>query len=231
MLCAAMVLAGTELWAGIMPADLKCGSWSNPLGIDDPNPRLSWRVVDAVDEERSQVETAWQIQVASSAALLTGNQPDLWDSGKVVSAQPFNVPYGGRALKSVQTVYWQVRVWDGSDQPSAWSPVAIWTMGLLQSSDWQGGWLTAPPEATNLPLFCRPFTVEPGLARALVFICGLGQYEFSVNGKKVGNALMSPGWTKYDRTCLYDTLDLTGYLTNGNNTAGVMLGNGRSARG
>jgi Alpha-L-rhamnosidase N-terminal domain./Fibronectin type III domain./Bacterial alpha-L-rhamnosidase. len=393
----AMLLGPLPLIAGISPVNLRCGSWQNPLGIDDPNPRLSWQVVATNPGERAQSQTAYQIQVASSAALLASNQPDLWDSGKVVSGQPFNVPYGGGALASVQQVFWQVRVWDKNDQPSAWSSVATWTMGLLNQVDWQGGWLVASsngpgfsltgcswiwyPEGnpaksapvgtryfrktifvrsdsvltgatlllaadnsytayvngtqvgqgqdytvaipstniatqfqpgtntlaisasnggttanpagligklilsyadgsqtniqmdatwkatktstvgwqlpgfndsswsnalvmgsygmspwgtgvtvqnpqTGLPIFRRQFTVNAGLQRALIYICGLGQYELSANGAKVGNALIAPGWTKYDKTCLYDTLDLTPYLTNGNNAVGVMLGNG-----
>src|SRR6202012_1018499 len=65
-----------------------------------------------------------------------------------------------------------------------------------------------------------------GLQRALIHICGLGQYELSANGRKVGDNLLSPGWTKYERTCLYDTLDLTPDLVQGTNVLGVMLGNG-----
>ena len=79
---------------------------------------------------------------------------------------------------------------------------------------------------TGLPIFRREFTVGPGLQRALIYICGLGEYELTANGAKVGNALLAPNWSKYDKTCIYDTLDLTASLTNGNNAVGVMLGNG-----
>src|ERR1022692_3432432 len=106
IMCAAMLLSAQGLYAGICPVNLKCGSWQNPLGIDDPNPRLSWQVVTTNATERAQSQTAYQIQVASSAALLAANQPDLWDSGKVVSAQPFNVSYAGSPLASVQQVFW-----------------------------------------------------------------------------------------------------------------------------
>jgi hypothetical protein len=388
-----MLLSAQGLYAGICPVNLKCGSWLNPLGIDDPNPRLIWQVITTNATERAQSQTAYQIQVASSAVLLAANQPDLWDSGKVVSAQPFNVSYAGSPLATAQQVFWQVRVWDQNDSASAWSSVATWTMGLLNHGDWQGGWLTAAanssgfnltgcnwiwyPEGnpaqsapvgtryfrktfsvrsdatlvgatllltadnsymayvngsqigqgldytvatpyavatqlvpgnntiaiaasnsgsggnpagligllvlsysdgtqtgiqmdvtwkasktlqtnwqfpgfndsswtnalvlgsygispwgtgvtvqTALPIFRRQFTVNPGLQRALIYICGLGQYELSANGTKVGNTLLAPGWSLYNQTCLYDTLDLTSYLTNGNNAVGVMLGNG-----
>ena len=96
----AILLSVQGLYAGISPVNLRCGSWQNPLGIDDPNPRLSWQVVTTNATERAHSETAYEIQAASSPALLAANQPDLWDSGKVVSPQPFNVPYGGSTLAS-----------------------------------------------------------------------------------------------------------------------------------
>jgi hypothetical protein len=99
-------------------------------------------------------------------------------------------------------------------------------MGLLQPGDWQGRWISGVLTNANLPAFRRQFAVQPGLRRAVIAICGLGQYELSVNGAKVGDALLTPGWSKYDRTCLYDTYDITTSLTNGTNALGVMLGNG-----
>jgi hypothetical protein len=217
------------LWAGIIPLDLRCGSWENPLGIDETNPRLSWRAEATAPGARNRRPTAYQILVASSPALLQTDRGDLWDSGKVASDQS-GVAYGGTTLKSSQQVFWKVRIWDRRGRGSAWSSVANWTMGLLNPADWRGNWLAATPNgvtnSTRLPLFRREFVVRAGLQRALIHICGLGQYELSANGRKVGDNLLSPGWTKYDRTCLYDTLDLAPYLTQGTNAIGVMLGNG-----
>ena len=150
--CLVMALSAQWLQAGITPVNLRCGSWQNPPGIDDPNPRLSWQVAPASPADRAQSETAWQIQAASSAARLASNQPDLWDSGQVVSAQPFNVAYAGSPLASAQQVFWRVRVWDQNNAVSAWSPVATWTMGLLNPGDWQGGWLAAATNAATLSL-------------------------------------------------------------------------------
>ena len=92
--------------------------------------------------------------------------------------------------------------------------------------DWQAKWIGAAD--TNIPslLVRHEFVVKPGLQRALVNICGLGQYELTLNGKKAGDDFLSPGWSKYDKTCLYDTRDITDLLRAGKNAAGIELGNG-----
>jgi hypothetical protein len=136
------------------------------------------------------------------------------------------IPYAGTALKSSQQVFWKLRAWDKNGKVSAWSKPATWTMGVLNDSDWQAKWIGAAD--TNIPslLLRREFVVKPGLKRALVNVCGLGQYEMALNGKKVGGDFLSPGWSKYDKTCLYDTRDITADLKKGKNAVGIELGNG-----
>ena len=85
-------------------------------------------------------------------------------------------------------------------------------MGILTMADWQAKWIGAARPIPETLLLRREFVVKPGLKRALVNVCGLGQYELTLNGKKAGDDLLSPGWTKYDRTCLYDTRDITTLL-------------------
>ena len=106
---------------------------------------------------------------------------------------------------------------------SSWSNALV--LGSYGISPWGTG-VTVQNTNSALPIFRRQLTVNAGLQRALIYICGLGQYELSANGAKVGKALLAPGWSLYNQTCLYDTLDLTSYLTNGDNAIGVMLGNG-----
>jgi hypothetical protein len=211
--------------AGLLTTNLLCGFAANPLGVDDPAPQLMWQLQSTSQGERGQLQKACQILVASSTNLLASGQGDLWDSGKLISDSS-GIAYAGRALESGQQVFWKVRVWGQGRQPFDWSPVSSWTMGLLNPSDWWGSWICGQPTNSALPIFRREFTVRPGLQRAVIYICGLGQYELSANGAKVGEALLAPGWSKYDKTCLYDTLDITSYLTNGSNALGVMLGNG-----
>jgi alpha-L-rhamnosidase len=213
------------LFSGVLTTNLLCGFWQNPLGVDEASPRLSWQLQATLPEQRGEAQTAYQILVASSTNVLAENRGDLWDSGKIISDSSLNISYAGQPLISAQQVFWKVRVWDQKKKISDWSSAATWTMGLLNSNDWKGMWLCAPTNSP-LPIFRREFTVKPGLQRALIFICGLGQYELSANGAKVGDDFLSPGWSKYDQTCLYDTLDLTSSLNVGTNALGVMLGNG-----
>jgi hypothetical protein len=214
------------LWGAVAITNLRCGFASNPLGVDEATPRLSWQLVPTMPVQRGEAQTAYQILVATSSNALAVNHGDLWDSHKVSSDSYLNIAYAGTPLASEQPVFWKVRAWDQNNRRTDWSPVAIWTMGLLTATDWQGAWICATPTNSALPLFRRTFNVRPGLQRAVVYICGLGQYELFANGAKVGDALLTPGWSKYDKTCLYDTFDLTSSLIGGTNVLGVMLGNG-----
>ncbi len=224
-LCLAVIFVSQSLIAGIIATNLLCGYWPNPLGVDDANPHLSWQLQATGPGQRGLAQSACRILVASSTNLLANNQGDLWDSGQTNLSSPC-IAYGGTPLVSEQQVFWAVEVWDQNHQLSGWSAPATWTMGLLDSTNWLGSWICGSPTNSALPMFRREFVVQPGLQRAVIYICGLGQYELSANGTKVGDALLAPGWSMYPKTCLYDTLDITAYLTNGDNALGVMLGNG-----
>ncbi|HEY1717559.1 MAG TPA: family 78 glycoside hydrolase catalytic domain [Verrucomicrobiae bacterium] len=207
----------------LIPTELRCDYAVNPFGVDSQTPRLFWKLQS---DERGQKQTAYEILVSSSPKLLAQNNGDLWGSGKINSDETIQISYAGKELKSSQPVFWKVRVWDENKKISAWSKPATWTMGLLSANDWRAKWIGAAD--TNIPslLLRREFAVKPGLKRALVNVCGLGEYEMSLNGKKVGGEFLSPGWTKYDKTCLYDTFDITKNLQRGKNAAGLELGNG-----
>ena len=78
----------------------------------------------------------------------------------------------------------------------------------------------------RMPVFKRDLAIDKKVSEAVLSVCGLGQYELFLNGKKVGDDLLAPGWSNYRKTCLYDTFDLTEQLRNGKNELRVMLGNG-----
>jgi hypothetical protein len=206
----------------VVPMQLRCDYAQNPLGVDSAPPRLFWKLQS---DQRAQLQTSYQILVASSANALAQDKGDLWDSGRVRSDATLQIPYAGKALQSSQQAWWKVRVWDKSLQVSAWSQAAFWTMGLLSQTDWQAQWIAAPANWETL-LLRRQFSVKAGLRRALIHVCGLGQYELTLNGSKVGQDMLAPGWSKYNKTCLYDTHDITAQLHAGQNAVGLFLGNG-----
>ena len=208
--------------ASLQAAQLRCEFAESPLGIDRPEPRLFWRIES---RERGQRQTAYQVLGASSAERLASAQGDLWNSGKVASDETAHICYQGKALASSQRVFWKVRVWDQAGQTSAWSAPATWTMGLLRTNDWQAAWICGRG-ATEALLLRKEFDVRPGLVRAVAHVSGLGQYEMTINGVKAGEDLLSPGWTAYNQTVLYDTKEVTSLLRAGSNVIGLTLGNG-----
>jgi len=216
-------LAATTACAELLPVDLRCDYALNPLGVDSAAPRLFWKLDGSA---RGQRQTAYEILAASSSDKLAQNAGDLWDSGRVASDETIQIPYAGKPLSSFQSVFWKVRVWDQDGSVSPWSEPADWTMGVRQSADWQGKWIGAADTKIASLLVRREFAVKPGLKRALLNICGLGQYELTLNGHAVGEDFLSPGWTTYSRTCLYDTRDITPLLQPGNNAVGIELGDG-----
>ncbi len=221
----ASLLMARELFATISVTDLRCEYYANPLGIDSTQPHLSWVPQSNVQGDN---QTGYRVLVASTQTLLNSGTGDLWDSGQVTSNANFQITYAGQALQTAQQVYWKVMLWDGSGTPTAWSTNATWTTGILTTNAWVGQWITPNTNATDVgsSLLQKTFVVNAGLQRALVFVCGLGQYELSINGSKVGTNFLTPGWSMYTKTCLYDTYDITSMLQTGTNATGLWLGNG-----
>jgi alpha-L-rhamnosidase len=150
--CFILAQPGVRAGSDVLVEQLRCEYLRDPLGIDVLQPRLSW-ILES--ETRGQMQTAYQVQVASSIDRLAADQPDLWDSGKIPGDRSVHVAYAGRPLKSHQPCFWRVRVWDSSDEASAWSDPASWTMGILRSRDWcDARWIGLPgPEEQTMTSF------------------------------------------------------------------------------
>jgi alpha-L-rhamnosidase len=224
---ATLFLLALMVSSGITPANLHCEYRVDPYGIDAARPRLSWTLESA---ERAELQTAYQILVASSRAALDSGEGDLWDSGEVLSHENAIIPYGGKPLSSHLRCYWKVRVWDKHGAVSDWSPVATWSMGILKPEDWGNSrWITWERTSINsgpLPMFRREFEVTRQVRRATAYISGLGFFELHLNGHRVGDHVLEPGWTNYRRTTLYATYEVGDLLRQGANAVGVLLGNG-----
>jgi alpha-L-rhamnosidase len=211
---------------GLRPTDLKCQWEVNPPAINSTHPRLSW-LLDS--RQRDQIQTAYQILVSSSPLKLASDTGDLWNSGKVDSSRTLDIRYEGEPLASCLVCYWKVRVWDKDGHPSAWSAPARWTEGLLEPSDWTAEWIgsgKASQQRASAVALRHEFHLRGKVKQATVYVCGLGQFELDLNGTKVGDDVLTPGWTNYRKADLYLAYDVTPLLREGPNAVAVLLGNG-----
>lgn len=208
---------------------LTCNHVRNPLGVDSPRPKLSWKLRSGA---RGQHQTAYRIVAASSIERIDQGSYDLWDTGRVESPDSVFIEYAGQPLSSRQRCFWRVMVWDKDDLPSCWSETASFEMGLLERSDWTARWIAADPgfvidqEVQPAPFLRKQITLDRDVASARAYVCGLGYYELRINGEKAGDSVLTPMFTRYDRSVLYDTIDVTSLLRRGDNALGVILGNG-----
>lgn len=200
---------------------LRCEYAEHPLGIDIPRPRFSWRLQSDRPGAR---QTAYQI-------LATSSGETLWDSGKTESDQSHLVEYAGPPLRSGQRVEWRVRAWDEDGQPTDWSETAWFEMGLLDPADWRAAWIGSflvgsARASVPAPYLRKTFRLEKPPVRARLYITALGLYEAWLNGQRVGDAVLPPGWTDYHVRVRYQTYDVTGLLWPGENALGAILGDG-----
>lgn len=228
-LCIILPVNGLLAKGDILIKSLQCEYRSNPLGIENLSPRLSWKLSS---NEQAQHQTAYQILVATSPDKLSENKADLWNSGRILSDQSVNVRYNGSPLQARQIYYWKVKVWDKEGQSSNWSALAKWEMGLLSEENWQARWLRHPDfldtllEAKPAPYFRKDFSLNKNIQSARAYVTGLGYFEMELNGQKVSDEILSPVKTDYDKTVTYTLHDVTGQLKQGENTVGIILGTG-----
>ncbi|RXP46226.1 rhamnosidase [Lutibacter sp. HS1-25] len=205
----------------------------NPIGFYDSKPTFSWQLPQASNIKN---QTAYEIVVASRPELLM-KSPDVWSSGKVISNQSVNVSFGGNELKSRQKIYWQLRYWNQEGHSSNWSEIASVEMGLLSNSDWKAQWIKIPdPDQWNTtnygtPLFKpqylrKQFKLNSKIKKARLYITAKGVFEASINGKKIGNDVLTPGWTPYHKRIETLTYDVTDALQKNKNTIGLILSEG-----
>ena len=221
----------TPLPAALVPADLRCEYLIKPLAIESPEPRLSW-ILHADPAERGQAQTAYRVLVASSPDLLNRDEGDLWDSGRAASDRTIHVVYAGRPLASSVRCYWKVQVWDAHGRASPWSAPATWSMGLLRRADWKAQWIAdaTPPSSkagmAPATMLRKEFQIGGPIRRATIYATGLGLYELRLNGRRVGDQLLAPEWTRYSKRIQYQTYDVTELLRPGANCVAATLGEG-----
>lgn len=230
---------------GVKFSGLTCNYVEEPIGMGDKKPLLGWRI----DTDRAgYLQGSYRVLVASDKALLDADCGDIWDSGIVADGKSQHVKFAGTPLLPCCDYYWKVKVWDVSGLESDWSPVASWRTGLFEEFDWEGEWVSSKfaellphrryksnrrvehenwfMEDSAAVYMRREVEIPVPVRKATAFICGLGYYELYINGRKVGDRVMDPLFTDYDKRVVYATYDVTDYFSTGSNAFGILLGNG-----
>jgi len=237
-------LASDDSFPGdINPHELRVEWRTGPMGIDTRRPRLTWTLATEPGLRGVQ-QSACQVILASSEDAAKTGHGDIWDSGVLETRELRAAPDRDLTLASHTPYWYAVRAWDERGRTKGYARPTRFMTGLLRPGDWRAAWISdgpdwpvaaLPPPAINrsppveprrMPLLRRELRLDRPLARAVVSVSGLGQYELRINGRHAGAGVLNPGWTNYRKTVLYDTFEVTPLLSPGANALGVMLGNG-----
>ena len=219
-----MFIFGSIYSQDITVKNLTAEHKKDPIGIDILTPRLSWKIYGTGNDI---MQTFYSIRISTDQKFSSGKM--VWQSGKTKSEESILVPYNGPALKSGTRYFWQVMVWDNKGRESKWSETALFEMGLLDASEWKAKWIEMKGDTNRYspsPHFRKDFTVGKNIQKAVAYVTSHGFYELHINGKKVGEQVLTPGWTSYGKRLQYQVYDVTSQVIKGNNTIGAFLGDG-----
>lgn len=203
--------------------DLRSEHLDRPIGLDNPVPRLSWRMEDG---RQGAVQTSWRIVVDEDSLNVVNGCGRMWDSGKNDSRNLL-VAYAGKKLQPFTRYYWKVICSDMEYKETA-SPVSYFETGMMGMQHWQGAWIGDGKDIHYgpAPYFRKEFKTGKKVKSARAYIAAAGLYELYINGEKIGDHCLAPLYTRFDRRNLYVAYDVTSQLQNGDNAIGVLLGNG-----
>ncbi len=223
----------TKAASPLQPTTLTCEYIKNPLGIGARKPRLGWNFLAT---QRNQVQLAYEIIVDDNERSIRSGNGSSWNTGKINSAQCTQLEYAGKPLQSFTRYYWRVKVYNQDGIASGWSEPAFFETAMLDNTDWKAQWIndgSGNPQRDEdyykedrMPLLRKEFNAGKKISSARLYISGVGYYEAYLNGKKIGDHVLDPGFTTYKKETLYTMYDVTSMIRRGNNTAGIMLGSG-----
>lgn len=206
------------------PVALKCEYLVSPIGIDAARPRLTWRLDDS---RRGARQTAYRIVVGTDAAAVQKGIGNAWQTA-TMSSDAQLVNYGGKPLQPFTRYYWAVQVWDKDGKTSTIQNISFFETGMMDIKNWKGAWISDNKDIKEkaAPYFRKSFSAGKKIRSARAYIAAAGLYELYINGKRSGDHQLDPMYTRFDRRILYVTHDVTTAMQNGDNTIGVLLGNG-----
>lgn len=201
--------------------DLRTEHLTAPLGTDTPHPRLSWK---QKDDRPGAGQKAYQVWLGTDSLGVAGEKTA--STGRISSPENLII-YTKEDLQPYTRYFWKVAVWDNHDG-RVHSEVASFETGLMHISNWKGEWIS---DGTDIrlkpaPYFRRSFETGKKIRSARAYIAAGGLFELYINGTKIGDHVLDPNYTRFDRRILYVTHDVTRELKAGKNAIGVLLGNG-----
>jgi alpha-L-rhamnosidase len=225
----------------IVPYDQRCEHLVTPLGLGGRPPLLTWKLRSPA---RGAVVSAHRVQVATRPGDLDRETDLVWDSGRIAPRELPGIEFGGVPLTSSTRYHWRVRVWDG-DGVEAGAATSWFETGLLHDEDWQAEWVGHdplheqphdPPVDDDMsartrrlprpPYFRRSFSLAARPVRARLHATAHGVAELRLNGARVGDHELAPGWTDYRIRVQYETHDVTDQLVEGETVLGAIVGDG-----
>ncbi len=215
---AAFAAAGCS---GVPPIEnMRCEYTHEPQNLDEPLPRFTWIYTDPDFRQAS-----FEIAVATDPKLLKNGTPDVWESGIIDGGRSF-AKFAGTPFESGRQYFWRVRAWDAEGRELK-SKTASFSMAKMETFEWMARWISDghDKDYRPSPMLRRAFTVDKPVKRACVYVTGVGFCEFFLNGKKIGDHMLDPAFTKYDTRVLYSTFDVTEMLQKGDNAMAAVLGN------
>jgi len=202
-------------------SNLRVEHHAEPLGIGEPNPRLSWSFEGL---EPNWQQQACEIEVQRPAS----SQVDVFTNP---TSQSLYVPWPATALASREIAIVRVRAVSTAREYTDWSMPLTVEVGLLQPEDWACSLIQGPGQSSNtsphIPvLFRRTFELHKSPQKARLYISAQGVYESFINGCKIGDHVLAPGWTSYDHQLTYQTFDILPQLKPGTNVIGAEVAEG-----
>jgi len=200
---------------------LRCEYLTNPLGLGEPHPRFSW-VLQA--DSSNVMQKSYRVQVGANRGFV----PLLWDTEAISSSSSIQVEYAGPALCSCSRYFWRVKIADTAGQESPWSDPSWFETAILDRSLWKARFISSDDDAGSSRgmRFRGEASVDGEIAWARLYATALGIYEISLNGANLGDAVLMPGWTAYEKRLLYQTFDVTELLRPGANVIGATVAPG-----
>jgi len=213
----------------LKPGDLSVADFlKNPLGMNLENMSFNWKLPPAGE---AAYQSAYAIEVATSKELLE-RAADVWQSGKTSSARSVQVPYGGRALKSCEKLWWRVKIWSKTGQESDWSEAASFeTSYNTDGAQWAAHFIKSPhdPESKKRipPAYLRRvFNIDKPVKAARLYAASKGIFTAALNGDAASDQYWPTGWTDYKKRIQIDTYDVTKLIKNGANCLSFIIADG-----